>query len=338
MPCRNCGHDDCTGSCWGFHGLKRKELLEQRQRERSKTDAAGSDSNIAPQRTGRPSANQRVSKHVQRQRAIAEIEQLQLSLPPSKHLRLGIRAPPPCTRILQTLVKGRWCGKPVIHVLRKEFAELAKDEVFQPMLEQGLLRLNDEPLTSETVFTKLKNMDIISRIVHWHEPPIQTPSVIHVQKVVVPQAVIAEYTIECDAWVYVCDKPSSVPVHPAGPYLSNSLTMMVEAQEKLESRALLPCHRIDRVTSGLTICCTNVQIARTIQSRIDEGVARKLYLARVRVRTYLDTVVLRLCLCSLSHKRFSSIWLNFRDAFRVRCRRQVVWQCLDGLGRILFVA
>ena len=287
MPCRNCGQADCTGSCWGFHGLKRKELLEQRQHERLKRDAASSDSNTAPYRTGRPSANQRVSKHMQRQRAIVEIEQLQLSLPPSKHLRLGIRAPPPCTRVLQTLVKGKWCGKPVIHVLREEFAELAKDDVFPQVLEQGLLRLNDKPLTSETVYTKLKNMDIISRIVHWHEPPIQTPSVIHVQKVDVPQAVIVEYTIESDALVYVCDKPSSVPVHPAGPYLSNSLTMMVEAQETLETRALLPCHRIDRVTSGLTICCTNVQLARMIQSRIDEGVTRKLYLARVKVRMYL---------------------------------------------------
>jgi 23S rRNA-/tRNA-specific pseudouridylate synthase len=281
LTCRNCGHADCTGSCWGFHGLKRKEILKQRQQESFEKDNTSAKS--APQRAGRFSSNQRVSKNVQRQRAIEEIEKLQLSLPPSKHLRIGVRVPPPCTRLLQTFVKGKWCGKPIIRVLREEFAELAKDEVFQPMLEQGLLRLNDEPLTSGTVFTKLKNMDVISRIVHWHEPPVETPRVIHVQKVDLPQAVIAEYAIESDAFVYVCDKPSSVPVHPAGPYLSNSLTMMVEGQETLETRSLLPCHRIDRVTSGLTICCTNVQIARIIQSKIDEGTARKLYLARVKV-------------------------------------------------------
>jgi predicted sulfurtransferase len=282
LTCRNCGHADCTGSCWGFHGLKRKEALEQQQQK--SLENYDTRTNSAPQRAGRLSSNQRASKNMQRQRAIEEIEQLELSLPPSKHLRLGIRVPPPCTRVLQTLVKGKWCGKSIIHVLREEFAELAKDDVFQPMLEQGLLRLNDEPLTSETVFTKLRNMDVISRIVHWHEPPIETSSVIHVQKLDLPQSVVAEYTIESDTFVYVCDKPSSVPVHPAGPYLSNSLTIMVEAQETLETRSLLPCHRIDRVTSGLTICCTNVQIARIIQSKIDEGTARKLYLARVKVR------------------------------------------------------
>jgi 23S rRNA-/tRNA-specific pseudouridylate synthase len=81
--------------------------------------------------------------------------------------------------------------------------------------------------------------------------------------------------------VFACNKPSSVPVHPAGPYLSNSLTMMVEAQEGLKPRALIPCHRIDRATSGLTIFCTNVCIARILQTSIDEGRVRKLYMARV---------------------------------------------------------
>jgi len=58
--------------------------------------------------------------------------------------------------------------------------------------------------------------------------------------------------------------------------------MMIEAQEKLEPRSLTPCHRIDRVTSGLTLCCTNVGIARLIQSKIDEGSVEKLYLAKVQ--------------------------------------------------------
>jgi predicted sulfurtransferase len=343
LTCRNCGHADCPGSCWGFHGLKRKEVLEQRQHESlEKDDTDRSYSKSAPQRTGRPTSNQRVSKNLQRQRAIEEIEQLQLSLPPSKHLRLGIRVPPPCTRVLQTLVKGKWCGKPIIHVLQEEFAELAKDDVLQPMLEQGLLRLNDEPLTSETVFTKLKNMDVISRIVHWHEPPITTPSVIHVQRVDLPQAVIAEYTIESDTFVYVCDKPSSVPVHPAGPYLSNSLTLMVEAQETLETRSLLPCHRIDRVTSGLTICCTNVQIARIIQSKIDEGTARKLYLARVKVRTLYSDLLHSLYQQPFSQSLLFHPVLDSRGVFRIRKRRRVVFQMQlalrNGLGRTLFGA
>ena len=268
--CRNCGLSECDGACWGFHGLKRKELLEKQSALGSTEDGT---------RVARPNAGQRVSKQLQRQRAIEEIEKLQLSQPPSRHLRLGVRVPPPCTRVLQTLVKGKWCGRPAIEVLQTEFAELAKPQVFQDMLNGGLLRLNDDPLTIETVYTKLKNMDVISRVVHWHEPPIQTPGIICVEKVF-----LLKVGINSDAFVYVCDKPSSVPVHPAGPYLSNTLTMMVEAQEQLETRSLIPCHRIDRVTSGLTICCTDVKIARVIQGKIDEGNVRKIYVAQVKGR------------------------------------------------------
>ena len=274
--CRNCGQVECDGACWGFHGLKRKQVLEQQQMTM-----------MMPRKTNRHCYRpvllvlvvvNESRNSCQRQRAIDEIQKLQLSLPPSHHSRLGIRVPPPCTRVLQTMVKGKWCGRPVIEVLQSEFAELAKPKVFQDMLDGELLRLNDEPLTKDTVYTKLKNMDVISRIVHWHEPPMKTPDTISVEKVALPTLSGAS-----DAFVYVCDKPSSVPVHPAGPYLSNTLTMMIEAQEKLETRSLIPCHRIDRVTSGLTICCTDVKVARAIQGTIDKGRVRKLYVARVKV-------------------------------------------------------
>lgn len=56
---------------------------------------------------------------------------------------------------------------------------------------------------------------------------------------------------------------------------------MVEAQEGMTPKTLIPCHRIDRVTSGLTLCCTNPKIARLIQSRIDGGFVKKHYLAKV---------------------------------------------------------
>lgn len=303
--CRNCGEAGCSGACWGFHGLKRKQVLAEKANGNAKPTSS---------RTGRSSAGQRVSKQLQRQRAIEEIETLQLSKPPSEHLRLGIRVPPPCTRVLQTLVKGKWCGRSVKEVLQSEFAELAKQEVFGNMLNGGLLRLNGEPLTNDSVYTKLKNMDFISRIVHWHEPPVHISEVIGVEKVALPEQDVAGG----DACVYVCDKPSSVPVHPAGPYLSNTLTMMVEAQEKLQTRSLIPCHRIDRVTSGLTLCCTDSKTARVIQGKIDDGSSvRKLYVTRVKVR--------------FTHRLFESFPVFFlrihvallcRDDFQIHRRKQ----------------
>ena len=103
-------------------------------------------------------------------------------------------------------------------------------------------------------------------------------------KEALPRQVQEEFDLNEDDTIFVCDKPSSIPVHPAGPYLSNSLTIMVEAQERLAPKSLIPCHRIDRVTSGLTICCTNPKIAHLLQSRMEGGFVSKQYLAKVQGR------------------------------------------------------
>lgn len=58
---------------------------------------------------------------------------------------------------------------------------------------------------------------------------------------------------------------------------------MVEAQEGLEPRSLLPCHRLDRCTSGLTIFCTNPVVAKLLQMQIEKKMVDKSYIARVKV-------------------------------------------------------
>ena len=74
--------------------------------------------------------------------------------------------------------------------------------------------------------------------------------------------------------------------------MSNSLTMLVEAQEGLRPKTLIPCHRIDRVTSGMTICCVDSRVAKLIQTTMAQksnntgngtGVSKQ-YLARVMGR------------------------------------------------------
>jgi tRNA pseudouridine synthase 8/2,5-diamino-6-(5-phospho-D-ribitylamino)-pyrimidin-4(3H)-one deaminase len=167
--------------------------------------------------------------------------------------------------------------------VQEEFPDLAKN--LSAVMDRGLLRVNGQPAT----LTRLKNMDEITRVLHWHEPPVVLPEKIEVEKISLPRIVIDTYGLDsADALtgsfdLYICNKPSTVPVHPAGPYLANTLTLMVEAQEGLEPRSLVPCHRIDRVTSGLMICCTNMGVARLL----GEGSARKLYLARVKVSMFL---------------------------------------------------
>ena len=296
--CRNCGNTSCDGNCWGFHGLGRKKRLAD-----DKSAATGA-SNIAMQtkRTrNRASANQRSSKVLQRERDIDEIRALGISAPPSTHrnVETSLRCPPPCTRQLQSSAKGKWCGKTVQDILRSEFADLADQEYTSQLMAKGLIQLNGVPVRCEAVgldgdqtgvsaSTVLKNMDVISRVVDWHEPPVVVPDSISIETIELPTSVVDEYNLRDGSGdnyesfvVYCCDKPATVPVHPAGPYLSNTLTMMVEGQEGLEPRSLRPCHRLDRCTSGLTICATSPAVARLMQGRMEGGAVRKLYVARV---------------------------------------------------------
>jgi 23S rRNA-/tRNA-specific pseudouridylate synthase len=180
-------------------------------------------------------------------------------------------------------------------MLQHEFVELANTQYLKHVLERGLVRVNDHPISSlqQASTTNLKNMDTISRVVHWHEPPIHLPyERIGVHMVPLPKGILKNSSTSDDdesgPYIYVCDKPSTVPVHPAGPYLSNSLTMLVEAQEGLSPKSLIPCHRIDRVTSGLTLCCTDINVARLVQGTIDRGDAAKRYLAKVNGRFPTD--------------------------------------------------
>ena len=131
-------------------------------------------------------------------------------------------------------------------------------------------------------------MDMISRVVDWHEPPVVVPESISIERIELPSSVVDEYNLREGSGdenksfvVFCCDKPATVPVHPAGPYLSNTLTMMVEGQEGLEPRSVRPCHRLDRCTSGLTICATSPAVARLMQGRMEGGAVRKMYVARV---------------------------------------------------------
>jgi len=294
LACRSCGDVKCDGRCWGVHGLKRKLALQKNPQ----------DLDEQPKKAVRLSSNQRSGKVLQKQKDIEEIKRFDLQKPPNSHRcqETCIRCPPPFLRILSSSVKGKWVGKSIESVLKTEFHDFEDPDRMNALFRKSLVQLNGIPVNSEAALTKgvnatkavsqdlpLKNMDIISRITHWHEPPVLVPEKIAVQKLSLPNKVIEDLSIRkacndanSDFSIYCIDKPSSVPVHPTGPYLQNSLTIMVEAQEGLETRSLLPCHRLDRCTSGLTLCCTNPAVARCIQAQMNHKEVEKIYVARVK--------------------------------------------------------
>ena len=301
LKCRNCGQIDCSGKCWGFYGLKRKRVLEQNEGkgEQQQQHAKGyrketRNSTVIPTKNDQ---NKRLKqqKELQKKKQIEEwiISGLTLGPKSGRDPSTGLRVPKPCVRIVESKTKGKWCGRSLLKVLQTEFpnsfqarhpqkqgvasppTESETENKLRELLRRGLIRVNKTPIKSldEANDYKLKNMDVIDRIVLWHEPPIHLPSeMINVQKIRIPEAYLPASKIKHgrptvpDNHIYVCDKPSTVPVHPAGPYLSNSLTILVEAQEGLSPKTLIPCHRIDRVTSGMTICCTDARIAKLIQT------------------------------------------------------------------------
>eukprot|EP00977_Amphora_coffeiformis_P013552 scaffold3586_cov164-Amphora_coffeaeformis.AAC.3 len=280
LTCRNCGQSNCSGKCWGFFGLKRKEVLEAIQKEMTVHNKS--------MPTGWSNLLQKPKRQRQQNQERPEIERLGLfrSCSEFRDPDTGIRVPPCMTRELKCHTKGKWCGRPVIDVVQEEFKELSHPERLQESLHHGLLRLNGKPLkTSNVAEIKLKSSDVLSRVLHWHEAPVLVPEAIGVDKVPLPTPVLDSYGLEPDdASIYVCDKPSSVPVHPAGPYYANVLTFMAEAQLGLSPLSLHPVHRTDRVTSGLTLCCTNPKVARIFHTSLSEGLVRKMYIAKVKGR------------------------------------------------------
>ena len=290
LTCRHCHQEGCSGRCWGFFGLKRKEVLaEQRQQTNSikgvKVPKVGPLLGSLQENT--PA---RALKEQRKEAQLQEVSHLRLSLPPSAYRdsETGVRVPPCTTRILQCFAKGKWCGQSVVSVVKHEFAELARPATLQKILQQGLLRVNDatvDPITAADV--KIRIHDVIGRIVHWHEPPVLVPASIQVTPVSLPTRVVEAYKLRPGSQVYVCNKPASVPVHPAGPYLANTLTLMVEAQETFPPLSLSPLHRTDRVTSGLTLCSDDSSLSRLFHTCMTNGQVRKLYLAQVRGRFYV---------------------------------------------------
>ena len=314
LKCRSCGEIGCSGHCWGFHGLKRKRILESNlqtnvstQTEEGNSAASATKAATVTSGASRKKRNNnehlQVAKELQRQREIDELVHLELSQPPSAHWDRNtcIRLPPPCIRVLKTTTKGKWCGKTVLQIIRNEFHELSNEEVLMEVLTHGLLRVqsnNEQDFVTirsleQAESIRLKNMDILSRIVHWHEPPVLIPKgSIGVQKIELSDLIRKEHDFDGDNVIYVCDKPSTVPVHPSGPYLANSLTLMAEAQLGMSPKSLIPCHRIDKVTSGLTLLASNAKVARLIHCAIDAGRVSKLYLAKVKGKfpaTSVDT-------------------------------------------------
>jgi tRNA pseudouridine synthase 9 len=112
----------------------------------------------------------------------------------------------------------------------------------------------------------VKNGDVISHTLHRHEPPVTA----------LPISVLHE-----DDDMIVINKPSGVPVHPAGRYNFNSVVEIMRA-ERGHGFNPLPCNRLDRLTSGVMFIGKNAKAAELLSMQITARTVRKEYIARVK--------------------------------------------------------
>lgn len=170
----------------------------------------------------------------------------------------------------------------------------------------------------------VRNGDVLMHTMHRHEPPVtaQPIGIVH----------------ESDEMM-VINKPAGVPVHPAGRYNHNSLVEIIRF-ERRNAFNPLPCHRLDRLTSGIMFIGKHRDAAEKLQRQIADRAVRKEYVARVRGR-FPDEVVCDRPILVISPKLgLNRVRANGKDARTVFKRLRYdetedysIVQCLPLTGR-----
>lgn len=143
--------------------------------------------------------------------------------------------------------------------------------------------VNGKPVTTTHL---VQNGDIISHTTHRHEPPVTA----------LPISVLHE-----DDDMIVINKPSGIPVHPAGRYNYNSVVEIMRA-ERGHSWNPLPCNRLDRLTSGVMFIGKHPKAAEKLSIQISERTVRKEYIARVKGEFPEGEVVCNMPILQISPK------------------------------------
>lgn len=159
-----------------------------------------------------------------------------------------------------TYCKLRWRGRKLIDVFTDEFRD--RDAAFYAKtIAAGQVTLNKKPANLETV---VKNGDLISHRCHRHEPPVSAREIRIVHE---------------DDNIIAIDKPSGIPVHPAGRYRYNSITKIFQHEF---GKIVHPCNRLDRLTSGLMFLGKLAKGADGFVQQIKDRTVQKEYIARVK--------------------------------------------------------
>jgi 23S rRNA-/tRNA-specific pseudouridylate synthase len=205
-----------------------------------------------------------------------QVDILPLCYPPNDkicHERIHVIRPYPF--VFSTFAKARWIGKTVLDVFVTEFGSYPV-LYYQTAIKEGQILVSGKRVNCDY---KIKGQDELSHTVHRHEPAVRIADSESSSLESKPYIQI----IHEDEEIIVVDKPSTVPVHPCGSYHFNSMFhILVRQDESLEGK-LYNVHRLDRLTSGLTIIAKSTEVAKTLGKCImNRDGCHKVYLARVK--------------------------------------------------------
>jgi tRNA pseudouridine synthase 9 len=192
---------------------------------------------------------------------VATITPVTTPSPPPYYFEDDLRRVRPYFWTYNTYCKERWRGRSLIEIFESEFRDRPA-EYYRKSMETGDIFVNGIKVGPDYV---LRNGDLISHTLHRHEPPVTSD----------PVGIIHE-----DDDMIVINKPSGVPVHPAGRYKFNSVLEIMKADRGPEF-VPYPCNRLDRLTSGIMFVAKSVKAAEALGNQIKSRTVRKEYLARV---------------------------------------------------------
>ncbi|KAI9150407.1 pseudouridylate synthase [Paramyrothecium foliicola] len=181
--------------------------------------------------------------------------------PPPYYFEEGLRRVRPYHYTYNTFCKERWRGRKLYDIFESEFRDRPQ-EYYRKSMENGGIYVNGRVVGPDYI---VRNGDMISHTLHRHEPPVTSE----------PVNVIHE-----DEDLIVINKPSGVPVHPAGRYKYNSVLEIMRTDRGRDFMPY-PCHRLDRLTSGIMFIAKSAKKAEAMGVKIRQRTMRKEYVARV---------------------------------------------------------
>jgi tRNA pseudouridine32 synthase len=173
----------------------------------------------------------------------------------------GLRRVAPYHYTYNTWCKSRWRSRALLEIFESEFRDRPV-AYYKEAMEAGKILINGKPASPDYI---VKNGDLVSHKIHRHEPPVTAEDV----------TVIHE-----DEKMIVINKPSGIPVHPAGRYNFNSVIEMMKEKRGRDWIAY-PCNRLDRLTSGIMFIAKDSRSAEELRAQIAGRSVRKEYIARV---------------------------------------------------------